>query len=534
MHSYNGSFSGLGSLGGLPHALLPTTGGVIAIGSLDLIGRTSGATWNGVSWQSLDPVVAMNGAVVALVTLSASQVVAGGVFTGAGGVAANHVAIHNGSSWAPLGAGLGSPLQSVHALAVRGGNVIAGGTFELGNEGGIAQWDGVAWSSLTPGLGSNNVAVHALAVLPNQDVIAGGSFLNAGGVGANHVARWDGTAWLPLGSGIVSSSIVSPPVHAIVALPNGDVVVGGVFTSAGGVPAANIARWDGTSWHALGAGVSGSVNAMVVLPSGGLVAGGWFATAGGTSAYSIAHWNGTWWSPLGSGIRVWSQPGEVFALQALPNGDIAVAGDFTSAGGLPAHDAARWDGTAWSALATALVSGAGAPRIRALAWTDPGVLIAAGQFAEVDGVSSLHIAQLATTCPATTATVGAPCLGSAGPCTLTVTEEPWVGSSFRAIAAGLATPSIAISIFGLQTSSLPFSSLLPQGVPGCSLLVSPDIFEAVLPISGAVSTSLAIPNAPGLANVLVHHQVAILELDLASNLVAMTGTNALQLTLGLF
>ena len=40
---------------------------------------------------------------------------------------------------------------------------------------------------------------------------------------------------------------------------------GGRFTTAGGLPANNIARWSGSSWSALGAGVNLGVSALTVL-----------------------------------------------------------------------------------------------------------------------------------------------------------------------------------------------------------------------------------------------------------------------------
>lgn len=55
-------------------------------------------------------------------------------------------------------------------------------------------------------------------------------------------------------------------------LPSGDIVAGGDFTTAGGVPASRIARWDGASWSALGTGMNDSVYALSVLPTGDLVA----------------------------------------------------------------------------------------------------------------------------------------------------------------------------------------------------------------------------------------------------------------------
>src|SRR5262245_58935348 len=93
-------------------------------------------------------------------------------------------------------------------------------------------------------------------------------------------------------------------VFAMTTLPNGDLVAGGKFTTAGAVIANNIARWDGSSWSALGTGMAGSnsqVNALSSLPNGDLVAGGGFTTAGGADAKRIARWNGTAWSAQGTG-----------------------------------------------------------------------------------------------------------------------------------------------------------------------------------------------------------------------------------------
>lgn len=54
-----------------------------------------------------------------------------------------------------------------------------------------------------------------------------------------------------------------------------------------------IARWDGSSWAALGSGVNAAVLALTVLSSGELVAGGTFKTAGGVPAGYWARWSET-------------------------------------------------------------------------------------------------------------------------------------------------------------------------------------------------------------------------------------------------
>ncbi|MFN9275179.1 MAG: hypothetical protein ACK6D2_05535, partial [Planctomycetota bacterium] len=96
-------------------------------------------------------------------------------------------------------------------------------------------------------------AVRAFARLPNGDLVAGGAFTIAGGNPASRIARWDGSAWWPLGAGVTGSS--GPPtvttVECMLVLPNGDLVVGGNFTTPSGVPANSIARWNGATWSAM-------------------------------------------------------------------------------------------------------------------------------------------------------------------------------------------------------------------------------------------------------------------------------------------
>jgi len=106
-------------------------------------------------------------------------------------------------------------------------------------------------------------------------------------VGANNIARWNGTAWSPLGTGMNNW------VLALAVLPNGDLVAGGRFTTAGGVSAIRIARWNGAAWSPLGTGMNSEVRALAVLPSGDLVAGGWFTTAGGNPSAYFARWTET-------------------------------------------------------------------------------------------------------------------------------------------------------------------------------------------------------------------------------------------------
>src|SRR3954451_17959999 len=123
-------------------------------------------------------------------------------------------------------------------------------------------------------------------------------------------------------------------VYAI-AISGSDVYVGGRFTTAGGVAANSIARWDGSNWSALGSGVDVQVEALAVSGSD-VYAGGLFFSAGGVAANNIAKWDGSSWSPLGSGVGNGTCCSHVYAI-AISGSDVYVGGRFTRAGGLPAN-----------------------------------------------------------------------------------------------------------------------------------------------------------------------------------------------------
>ena len=167
------------------------------------------------------------------------------------------------------------------------------------------------WHDMSvPDIGMNNW-VFSLTVY-NGDLIAGGSFTSAGGVAASYIARWDGAAWQPLGSGM-DHWVFSLTVY------NGDLIAGGSFTTAGGVGASYIAGWNGSAWQTLGSGMNHSVLSLTVSNTE-LIAGGRFTTAGGVAAIYIARWNGSAWQPLGSGMNDY-----VFSLTVY-NGELIAGG----------------------------------------------------------------------------------------------------------------------------------------------------------------------------------------------------------------
>ncbi|MEE9129094.1 MAG: hypothetical protein V3T84_03680 [Phycisphaerales bacterium] len=139
---------------------------------------------------------------------------------------------------------------------------------------------------------------------------------------------------------------------------------GGNFTTAGGNPASNIAKWDGTNWSNLGAGVNGRVRALTVFDDGSglaLYVGGLFTDAGGVAVNNIARWDlaSQTWSALGPGLsgELWwvGRVPDVTALTVFDDGTgpaLYAGGDFNNSAGNSVNMIGKWNpmSNSWSGL----------------------------------------------------------------------------------------------------------------------------------------------------------------------------------------
>jgi hypothetical protein len=206
-----------------------------------------------------------------------------------------------------------------------------------------------------------------MVVLPNGDAIVGGEFTHAGVVPVNHIAKWSGTSWSALAAG------VDFQVKSLALMQNGDVVAGGLATDANNVLTGFVARWDGATWTQLGPTFDGDVAALAVRTNGELYAAGGFSNVGSEPALRIAMWNGAQWSQVGGGTDQYG----LLALAAAPNGDLFVGGVLHTVanGTVSAAKIARWDGVSWHGLDQGLTA-----RVKAIAIDGAGNVIAGGGF----------------------------------------------------------------------------------------------------------------------------------------------------------
>ena len=258
------------------------------------------------------------------------------------------------------------------------GNILVGGTFTTMQPDGAAQPSFVNHvavlnpnGTLSPAFtaGTNPTLtgqVRTFAQQPNGPVIFGGSFTALGGAPAPYLARLNGDA----SPDTTFNSAVDGPVNSIAVLPNGasteipsnsgvwlesdgrvrhsysassngevvtsvqqpngQVLIGGLFTNFAGVSGlANLVRLnvDGTVDTTFNPTPSGVVSAIVVQPDGKIVIGGGFTNVDGVNNAYIARLNSD--GTLDTAFA--PQPNlQVLALALAPNGQILVGGDFTT------------------------------------------------------------------------------------------------------------------------------------------------------------------------------------------------------------
>lgn len=338
--------------------------------------------------------VGANSAVTSVALQPDGRIVLGGYFTAFNNSARTYLARLNlnGSLDTVFNPSIDNAVSSVASLA--DGRIVFGGLFRSVN-GASRSWVGrLATNGLSdPGFFASagmDDAVNVVLPMDGMRTVVGGNFTTPAGraIRINDNGTLDVTFNPDGGS--------DGPVYAAALLPDGSVVMGGSFTSMGGLVRNGFARVNASGLlepgHGSGAGADGPVYAVVAQADGRVILGGAFSRINGVYCPGIArlHKNGA--VDLDFVARA-SVNGAVYALALQTDGKIFVGGEFTSASGADRTRIARLnrDGS----VDTAFLPGTGANGpVYSIAIQLDGRVVIGGDFTTVSGASRNRIARL--------------------------------------------------------------------------------------------------------------------------------------------
>lgn len=278
-----------------------------------------------------------------------------------------HVAKWNGTSWTAVPS-LGNPGDYVICLAAFGSELYAGGVFQLQTPNGtrrdIAKLTPSGWVSPGEGVSAPILDMTVYDSGNGPELVAGGQFIFAGTSfqGRNRIARWDGSTWSALGNTVPGGG-VNDTVRCLQVWDSGngpELYVGGDFTLVDGtISVGGIARWNGTSWSAVGTGNQPVFAWDLAVFNDGTGEALYAIGPSPSPPFVLRRFDGSSWQdvetfPLGQGF---------FHLQVFDDGDgpaLYGAGDFVQVGGVAARNIARFDGHSWKALGSGLNAHVGA------------------------------------------------------------------------------------------------------------------------------------------------------------------------------
>jgi uncharacterized delta-60 repeat protein len=324
-----------------------------------------------------------------------------GYFSNVSGVARNHVARlnSNGSLDASFDPGVG-PNSWVRASALQpDGKLLLGGQFTqvVGQPAaGVARLatDG----SPDPGFDSSaaaNDTVWSVAHQADGKVLIGGEFSSVGGIGQRHLARLSGagTHDISYNAGSGADNVV----RAVAVQPDGTALVGGQFTRFNGTPYSRLVQLDSNGAvdpsFDPGTGVNFLVYALAHQPDGKALVVGAIWDYDGAPARSIVRVNSDGSRDTSFDAGSGAHPSSPFAVALQPDGRIVLGGGFTTFDGHPRGSVVRLlsDGSVDPSFTTA---GGGTYGVDVVAVQPDGRILIGGGFTSYDGETRNSIARL--------------------------------------------------------------------------------------------------------------------------------------------
>ena len=187
-----------------------------------------------------------------------------------------------------------------------------------------------------------NDAISEIALQSDGKILIGGGFTTLGGVTRNRIARLNSDGTLDTGFNPDANN----GVGSIALQSDNKIIIGGNFTTVGGVTRNRIARLnsDGTLDTGFNPDANNSIISTAIQSDGKILIVGYFTTVGGVVRNYIAKLNSDGTLDTGFNPNVNST---VFSIATQLDGKILIGGGFTTIGGVTRNNIARLnsDGT---------------------------------------------------------------------------------------------------------------------------------------------------------------------------------------------
>jgi PKD repeat protein len=334
------------------HGMLTYDGKLINLGSFNNTPCDRVAAWDGSAWSCFNGgvgIVARAG-----VVWDGKLVVVGDFWNNFQPcVGCNGIAVWDGSTWSALDQGFNNDVLTV---TVYNGDLIVGGDFTEAN--GVPCSRVVRWNTTTSTFESMGLPTSfdndvRCMVEFNGELYVGGDFNNVDGNSpSDGLVKWDVglQAWTGGNSGVDLVGGVNETVRVLYVNPNdGNLYMGGHFPELIDGDSINpdynmsgVAMYDGSNWFPLGTGLNDYCRAIHEY-NGNLIVGGYFTTADGVACNKIAKWvpGLQTFTPMGLGfdgigVDEYVKSAEVW------NGIFFAGGAYTQAEGGPMNYIAQW------------------------------------------------------------------------------------------------------------------------------------------------------------------------------------------------
>ncbi len=155
--------------------------------------------------------------------------------------------------------------------------------------------------------------IYSLAYDKENDILyAGGSFTGVDSIEANCIASYDGISWKSLGTGFKKEFQIARV--ETMEFYKGELYIGGMFTSIDGKNIANLAKWNGSSWNAVGKNTTQPNSRITKLLKfkDWLIIFGQFLKIDNIPANQIALWDNFRFGSLNAGLDILPRDGIVF------------------------------------------------------------------------------------------------------------------------------------------------------------------------------------------------------------------------------